>query len=93
MSCDEIDLVGQVAVAECLGQIGDFIERQPAAGIDDLIEIGIAPRAAGRSGAEHPCLEAGQQMRTKNIEHQPPVSRQHIDGQRSRHASRRCNSV
>jgi len=54
MSCDEIDLVGQVAVAECLGQIGDFIERQPAAGIDDLIEIGIAPRAAGRPRAERP---------------------------------------
>ena len=73
---DEIDLVGQVAVAERLGQFGDFIERQPPAGIDRQIEIGMAPGAAGRPRAEHPCLGVLRQMRPKDIEHQPPVSRQ-----------------
>ena len=31
---DEIDPIGQVAIAECLGQSGDFIERQAPADIE-----------------------------------------------------------
>ena len=34
---DEIDLVRKIAVAERLGQLGDFIKRQPPAGIDRQI--------------------------------------------------------
>ena len=76
---DEIDPVRQVAVAECLVKAGGFIKRQPPAGIDHQIEIGIAPRPAGRPRPEHPCLGAMRQMHMEDIQHKPPVINRQVE--------------
>jgi hypothetical protein len=89
----EIDFVGQVAVAECLGKSGDFIERQRPAGIDRQIEIGITPGPAIRPRAEYPYLCALRQIRTKDIHHQSPVLCRQGDVHWPGHASRRCSSA
>jgi len=45
---DEINPVGQVAIAECLGQPCGLIECQWPSGVDSQIEIGITPGQACR---------------------------------------------
>ena len=59
---DEIDPVGQVAVAERLGEARRFVERQRSAGVDREVEIGITARPAGRARSEYPHLGAIGQL-------------------------------
>lgn len=74
---DEIDPLRQVAVAERLGEPRLLIERQRAPGINRQVEIGVAPRPAGRPRAGHPCRRPFGEVRAENGQYQLlPVCRQ-----------------